>query len=94
MTTYLIISFIALTIGFFIGRFSKVDILDLEKQTQEMEELTEQLTKVTEDFDVSALTEMQINQTLNAIIKLKKTTIAIGANLDSKNDIIYNDKCN
>jgi len=34
-------------------------------------------------------TEMQINQTLNAIIKLKKTTIAIGANLDSKNDIIY-----
>ena len=34
-------------------------------------------------------TEMQIRQTLNAIIKLGKITIAIGSNLDSRNDIIY-----
>ena len=33
--------------------------------------------------------EMQITQTLNAITKLKKTTIVIGSNLDSRNDIIY-----
>ena len=34
-------------------------------------------------------TEIQIRQTLNAIIKLKKITIAIGSNLDSRNDIIF-----
>jgi len=34
-------------------------------------------------------TEMQIIETLNAIIKLKKRTIIIGSNLDPGNDIIY-----
>ena len=34
-------------------------------------------------------TEMQITETLNAIIKLKKKTIIIGSNLDPGNKIIY-----
>ena len=34
-------------------------------------------------------TEMQISQTLGAIIKLKKKTIIIGSNLDPGNKIIY-----
>ena len=69
-TTSIIISIIALIIGIVIGKSSSIDILSIDKKTEELEELTEHLTKVTEEIDFESIHELQAINTYDSYIEI------------------------
>ena len=69
-TTSIIISIIALIIGIVIGKSSSIDILSIDKTTEELEELTEHLTKVTEEIDFESIHELQAINTYDSYIEI------------------------
>ena len=69
-TTSIIISIIALIIGIVIGKSSSIDILSIDKKTEELEELTEHLTKVTEENDFESIHELQAINTYDSYIEI------------------------
>jgi hypothetical protein len=69
-STTIIISIITLISGFIIGKWSSFDILSLEKQTEDLEEMTDYLTEISADIGIQSINEMLVFDKYNSYIEL------------------------